>query len=187
MLAWLKMLLLPANHGWHVAETHHLAVYSFRPNSPAAQAVMTADDALTASAALSIFGISNSTVRSRGGTRVPSRARTMGESPPRAFSTALAPRASPWPSINASTARVTRFRALLGRPFGFPLCPGLNGRPRCFSLEFSANSETVAAAVASSLAGAAGSAEVRAAAAASAGTSGRCFGTRACEIPGGKT
>ena len=137
---------------------------------------MTADDALTASAALSIFGNSNSTVRSRGGTRVLSKARSMGESPSRAFSTALAPRASPWPSINASTARVTRFRAPLGRPFGLPLCPGSNGRPRFCAACSAKGSKTGAAPGASSRAGGADDAEVEPApeCEASAGASGRC-------------
>ena len=42
-----------------------ISVASCGDSSPAAQAAMTADDALRASAALSIFGNSNSTVRSR--------------------------------------------------------------------------------------------------------------------------
>jgi hypothetical protein len=52
-----------------------------------------------------------------------------------------------------------------------------------FSLEFSADSETVAAAAAASLAGTAGSGAVRAAAAASVGRSGRCWAAAAAGIP----
>jgi hypothetical protein len=95
----------------------------------------------SASAAVSILGNSNSTARSRrGGTSVFSSARNMMASPAplSAFLTALAAKASAWPWIRSSTARLTRLREPLGRPLGLPLCPGSKGRPRFISAVFTA-------------------------------------------------
>jgi hypothetical protein len=102
--------------------------------SPQLQAAKTAAEAAGASAAVSMLGNSSSTVRARcAGTVLLSRARSMLESPWRAFSIALATSASALPSISSSKARVMRLREPLGRPFGLPLRPRSNGRPRGLS------------------------------------------------------
>jgi hypothetical protein len=93
-------------------------------SSPAAQAAMIADDALRASCALYLRQFEFHRAFAPGRNQRAQQGAQHGGIPWRAFSTALAPSASPWPSINASTARVTRLRAPLGRPFGLPLCPG---------------------------------------------------------------
>src|SRR5262245_22302270 len=104
-----------------------------------AQAVRTADEALSASETPSIFGRSNTTGRSRlGGSTRSRQSRSAAISPSNAFSTALRAMALASPSSNASTAIVALLRDPLGRPSGLPLRPALNGRPRCFFAVFSA-------------------------------------------------
>jgi hypothetical protein len=111
-----------------------ICVASCGDSSPAAQAARIADEALGASAALSIFGKSNSTVRSRrGGTSVLNKARSIVGSPWSAFSTALAAIASPWPSINASMARVTRLRAPWGGRLDYHFALAETGVPAAFA------------------------------------------------------
>src|SRR5437660_7500473 len=106
---------------------------------PAAQAVRTADEALSASETPSIFGRSNTTGRSRlGGSTRSRQSRSAAMSPSNAFSTALRAMALASPSSSASTAIVALLRDPLGRPSGLPLRPALYGRPRCFFAVFSA-------------------------------------------------
>ena len=151
-----------------------ISVASCGDSSPAAQAAMTADEALTASAPLAIFGNSNSTVRSRAAPECSARRAAWWKSPSRAFSTALAPRASAWPSNNTSRARVTTFRAPLGRPFDPRSAQAQTAVLAAFR-ELSADAETVAAAAAASLAGTAGSAAVRCRRCSYRERSGRCW------------
>src|SRR5690606_7006218 len=54
----------------------------------------------------------------------PTRKRAMAASPARARSITRRQSASPSPSKSASARRVVRLRAPLGRPAGFPECPG---------------------------------------------------------------
>ncbi|HXO91389.1 MAG TPA: hypothetical protein VN849_11435, partial [Stellaceae bacterium] len=92
---------------------------------------MTAFIAGAISAALSIGGKMNFTVRSRHGGRMRSmhRRNAVG-SPPSASSTALLVKASDSPARNAAAAMVVLLRHPTRRPSGLPDRPFSNGRPR---------------------------------------------------------
>src|SRR5262245_26785013 len=123
---------------------------SLGDKTPCAHAASTADEALSASAAVSIGGRSNATGRSRLGDNNRSRqSRSAVMSPSAAFSRSLRVIASDSPSSNASIARVVLLRAPFGRPFGLPLLPGLNGRPRCCFAVFSAGAQGISSMVTS--------------------------------------
>jgi hypothetical protein len=90
------------------------------------EAVAIAAAALTLSATVSIRGMSNDTGRSfRAGNMRSIQRRSAVVSPCFAKSMALRVNCSASPSSSCSAATVARLRAPLGRPPGFPLCPGL--------------------------------------------------------------
>ena len=99
--------------------------------APSANAEVTAFIAAAISAALSIGGSANLTVRSRQAGRIRSRqSRIAVGSPTSASSTALRVKASDSPSSNAAAAMVVLLREPVRRPAGLPERPLSNGRPR---------------------------------------------------------
>jgi len=112
---------------------------------PAAHSAISAAEAFAASAAVSIFGSSKETHRSRLGATSRSRhIRRAVVSPSSALSINLRVIPSTSPSRSASAASVAWLRDPFGLPFGLPLCPGGNGRPRCFEFAFSVESSSIA-------------------------------------------